>query len=50
MKHGYLFLIVSIFFTIKFFTEERKLSIQAFYDEAKGFDSFMAHYGKFEVV
>ena len=27
-----------------------KLSIQAFYDEAKGFDSFMAHYGKFEVV
>ena len=25
-----------------------KLSIQAFYDEPKCFNSFMAHYGKFE--
>ncbi len=29
---------------------ESKLSIQAFYDEPKCFDSFMAHYGKFENV
>ena len=27
-----------------------KLSIQAFYDEPKCFNSFMAHYGKFENV
>lgn len=29
---------------------ESKLSIQAFYDEPKCFNSFMAHYGKFENV
>ncbi len=29
---------------------ESKLSIQVFYDEPKCFDSFMAHYGKFENV
>ena len=29
---------------------ESKLSIQIFYDEPKCFDSFMAHYGKFENV
>ena len=27
---------------------ESKLAIQVFYDEPKCFDSFMAHYGKFE--
>ena len=30
--------------------EESKLAIQVFYDEPKCFDSFMAHYGKFENV
>ena len=29
---------------------ESKLAIQVFYDEPKCFDSFMAHYGKFENV
>ena len=29
---------------------ESKLSIQVFYDEPKCFNSFMAHYGKFENV
>lgn len=29
---------------------ESKLSVQVFYDEPKCFDSFMAHYGKFENV
>ena len=35
---------------IKAVNEESKLSIQVFYDEPKCFDSFMAHYGKFENV
>ena len=35
---------------IKDVNVESKLSIQAFYDEPKCFDSFMAHYGKFENV
>ena len=35
---------------IKEINAESKLSIQAFYDEPKCFDSFMAHYGKFENV
>lgn len=35
---------------IKAVNAESKLSIQAFYDEPKCFDSFMAHYGKFENV
>lgn len=35
---------------IKAVNEESKLSIQIFYDEPKCFDSFMAHYGKFENV
>ena len=35
---------------IKEVNAESKLSIQAFYDEPKCFDSFMAHYGKFENV
>jgi nitroreductase len=30
--------------------EEGHLSIQAFYDEPKAFDTFMAHYGKFSGV
>lgn len=29
---------------------ESKLAIQVFYDEPKCFDSFIAHYGKFENV
>ena len=29
---------------------ESKLSIQTFFDEPKCFDSFIAHYGKFENV
>ena len=35
---------------IKDVNAESKLSIQVFYDEPKCFDSFMAHYGKFENV
>ena len=35
---------------IKDVNVESKLSIQAFYDEPKCFDSFMAHYGKVENV
>lgn len=35
---------------IKDVNEESKLSIQAIYDEPKCFDSFMAHYGKFQNV
>ena len=35
---------------IKNVNAESKLSIQVFYDEPKCFDSFMAHYGKFENV
>lgn len=35
---------------IKNVNDESKLSIQVFYDEPKCFDSFMAHYGKFENV
>ena len=35
---------------IKDINEESKLSIQAIYDEPKCFDSFMAHYGKFQNV
>lgn len=35
---------------IKEVNAESKLSIQVFYDEPKCFDSFMAHYGKFENV
>ena len=29
---------------------ESKLAIQVFYDEPKCFDSFMANYGKFEIL
>ena len=35
---------------IKDVNAESKLSIQAFYDEPQCFNSFMAHYGKFENV
>lgn len=35
---------------IKAVNAESKMSIQAFYDEPECFDSFMAHYGKFENV
>lgn len=35
---------------VKDINEESKLSIQAIYDEPKCFDSFMAHYGKFQNV
>ena len=35
---------------IKDVNAESKLSIQLLYDEPKCFDSFMAHYGKFENV
>ncbi len=35
---------------IKAVNNESKLSIQAFYDEPKCFNSFLAHYGKFENV
>ena len=35
---------------IKEINTESKLSVQIFYDEPKCFDSFMAHYGKFENV
>ena len=35
---------------IKDVNAESKLSIQVFYDEPKCFNSFMAHYGKFENV
>lgn len=35
---------------IKDVNAKSKLSIQAFYDEPKCFNSFMAHYGKFENV
>lgn len=35
---------------IKAVNVESKLSIQAFYDEPKCFNSFMAHYGKFKNV
>lgn len=35
---------------IKAVNDESRLSIQAFYDEPECFDSFMAHYGKFENV
>ncbi len=35
---------------IKDVNEESNLSIQAIYDEPKCFDSFMAHYGKFQNV
>lgn len=35
---------------IKAVNEESNLSIQVFYEEPKCFDSFMAHYGKFENV
>lgn len=35
---------------IKAVNAESKLSMQVFYDEPKCFDSFMAHYGKFENV
>lgn len=35
---------------IKAVNAESKMSIQVFYDEPECFDSFMAHYGKFENV
>ena len=35
---------------IQTINSQNKLSIQVFYDEPKCFDSFMAHYGKFENV
>ena len=35
---------------VKELNNESELSMQIFYDEPKCFDSFMAHYGKFENV
>ena len=35
---------------VKEINTESELSVQIFYDESKCFDSFMAHYGKFENV